>query len=200
MLALPRQRVRSEIRRARMMPVGHSGGIHAIVEHARARILFGLTAAEAKLASLIASGPALDNIAGQLGIARETARNQLKAVFAKTETHRQGEPIALTSQLAPAPSVGVNDGWRSPPGKGSHQTHCWRGLDRTLGPRINAHFPKCRHRPDPAAWSGDLCEEPVRSGDRHDVRLTMPRGDHERPQRAANGLACLLLPDTRRRP
>jgi len=23
------------------------------------------------------------------------------------------------------------------------------------------HFPKCRHRPDPAAWSGDLCEEPV---------------------------------------
>jgi hypothetical protein len=23
-------------------------------------------------------------------------------------------------------------------------------------PRINAHFPKCRHRPDPAAWSGDL--------------------------------------------
>jgi hypothetical protein len=28
-------------------------------------------------------------------------------------------------------------------------------------PRINAHCPKCRHRPDPAAWSGDLCEEPV---------------------------------------
>ena len=27
----------------------------------------------------------------------------------------------------------------------------------------------------------------------------MPRGDHERPQRAANGLVCLLLPDTRRR-
>ena len=27
--------------------------------------------------------------------------------------------------------------------------------------RLHAHFPKCRHRPDPAAWSGDLCEEPV---------------------------------------
>jgi hypothetical protein len=25
--------------------------------------------------------------------------------------------------------------------------------------RMHAHFPKCRHRPDPAAWSGDLCEE-----------------------------------------
>ena len=63
------------------------------------------------------------------------------------------------------------------------------------------HFPKCRHRPDPAAWSGDLCEEPVTfRGDRHDARLTMPQGDHEGPQRAANGLVCLLLPDTRRRP
>src|SRR5580693_10436803 len=27
--------------------------------------------------------------------------------------------------------------------------------------RLHAHFPKCRHRPDPAAWNGDLCEEPV---------------------------------------
>jgi hypothetical protein len=27
--------------------------------------------------------------------------------------------------------------------------------------RMHAHFPKCRHRPDLAAWSGDLCEEPV---------------------------------------
>jgi DNA-binding CsgD family transcriptional regulator len=61
--------------------------------------LFGLTTAEARLASLLAGGAALDEIAGQLGIARETARNQLKAVFAKTETHRQGELVALLSQL-----------------------------------------------------------------------------------------------------
>src|ERR1700730_4033100 len=54
------------------------------------------------------------------------------------------------------------------------------------------HFPKCRHRPDPAAWSGDLCEEPVTfRGDRHDARLTMPQGDHQGPQRAANGLVFL---------
>jgi hypothetical protein len=26
---------------------------------------------------------------------------------------------------------------------------------------LHAHFPKCRHRRVPAAWSGDLCEEPV---------------------------------------
>jgi DNA-binding CsgD family transcriptional regulator len=66
--------------------------------------VFGLTAAEGKLASLIAGGAALDEIAGRLGIARETARNQLKAVFAKTETHRQGELIALLSQVTAVPS------------------------------------------------------------------------------------------------
>jgi DNA-binding CsgD family transcriptional regulator len=60
---------------------------------------FGLTGAEAKLASLIAQGTALDEVARALGVARETARNQLKAVFAKTETHRQGELVALLSTL-----------------------------------------------------------------------------------------------------
>ena len=63
--------------------------------------VFGLTGAEAKLASLLASGMALEEIARQLGIARETARNQLKAVFAKTETHRQAELVALLSQIGP---------------------------------------------------------------------------------------------------
>jgi hypothetical protein len=27
--------------------------------------------------------------------------------------------------------------------------------------RLHVHFPKSKHRRDPAAWSGDLCEEPV---------------------------------------
>ena len=58
-----------------------------------------MTGAEAKLASPLVSGMALQEIAPQLGIARETARNQLKAVFAKTETHRQGELVALLSTL-----------------------------------------------------------------------------------------------------
>ena len=37
------------------------------------------------------------------------------------------------------------------------------GLDakRFAHEGARVHFPKCRHRPDPAAWSGDLCEEPV---------------------------------------
>jgi DNA-binding CsgD family transcriptional regulator len=60
---------------------------------------FGLTRAEARLASLIASGASLEAIPEQLGIMRDTARNQLKAVFAKTSTHRQAELVALLSAI-----------------------------------------------------------------------------------------------------
>ena len=56
--------------------------------------IFGLTGAEAKLATLIAGGAALDATAIQLKISRATARNQLKTVFTKTETHRQSELVA----------------------------------------------------------------------------------------------------------
>jgi DNA-binding CsgD family transcriptional regulator len=62
--------------------------------------LFGLTLAEAKLASIIATGVSPGAAADRLGVSRDTARNQLKAVFAKTETHRQSELVALLSQLA----------------------------------------------------------------------------------------------------
>jgi DNA-binding CsgD family transcriptional regulator len=60
---------------------------------------FGLSPAEARLASFIATGVSPEHAAEILGIARQTARNQLKAVFAKTETHRQSELVALLSQL-----------------------------------------------------------------------------------------------------
>jgi DNA-binding CsgD family transcriptional regulator len=60
---------------------------------------FGLTLAEARLAALLATGIALEAAAQRLGVSRETARTQLKAVFAKTETHRQSELVALLAQL-----------------------------------------------------------------------------------------------------
>ncbi len=63
------------------------------------RAAFGLTPAEARLAAEFASGDALDDAANRLGIAKETARNQLKAIFGKTNTHRQGELVALLSRL-----------------------------------------------------------------------------------------------------
>jgi len=60
---------------------------------------FRLTPAEAKLASVIARGASPEIAAGELKISRETARNQLKSVFAKTDTHRQSELVALLLQV-----------------------------------------------------------------------------------------------------
>lgn len=61
--------------------------------------IFGLSRAEARLAALIAAGISPEQAAEQLGVAHGTARTQLKAIFAKTDTHRQGELIALLSRL-----------------------------------------------------------------------------------------------------
>ena len=60
---------------------------------------FRLTPSEAKLACVIARGASPDIAARELKISRETARNQLKAVFAKTDTHRQSELVALLLQV-----------------------------------------------------------------------------------------------------
>jgi DNA-binding CsgD family transcriptional regulator len=60
---------------------------------------FRLTPAEAKLACVIARGASPEIAARELKISRETARNQLKSVFAKTDTHRQSELVALILQV-----------------------------------------------------------------------------------------------------
>lgn len=58
---------------------------------------FGMTPAEAKLAAIVAEGVSLEAAAARLGIARETARAQIKSVFGKTGTRRQSE---LAARLA----------------------------------------------------------------------------------------------------
>jgi DNA-binding CsgD family transcriptional regulator len=60
---------------------------------------FRLTPSEAKLACIIARGAPPNIAARELKISRETARNQLKSVFAKTNTHRQSELVALLMQV-----------------------------------------------------------------------------------------------------
>jgi DNA-binding CsgD family transcriptional regulator len=60
---------------------------------------FGLSPAEARLASILAGGIDLRTAAGELGVARDTARNQLKAIFAKTGAHRQSELVELLAKL-----------------------------------------------------------------------------------------------------
>jgi DNA-binding CsgD family transcriptional regulator len=62
--------------------------------------VFGLTPAEARLTSILAEGASLEQAAEELRIGRETARTQLKAVFAKTGTHRQGELVAVLAAVA----------------------------------------------------------------------------------------------------
>jgi DNA-binding CsgD family transcriptional regulator/PAS domain-containing protein len=59
------------------------------------RELFGLTPAEALLATRLADGLSLDDAADALGIARNTARAHLRSVFAKTGATRQAELVRL---------------------------------------------------------------------------------------------------------
>jgi DNA-binding CsgD family transcriptional regulator len=60
---------------------------------------FGLTTAEAKLASYIGAGESIELAAERLGVSVSTARTQLKAIFSKTNTHRQAELVALIGRL-----------------------------------------------------------------------------------------------------
>ncbi|MBR0754695.1 helix-turn-helix transcriptional regulator [Bradyrhizobium jicamae] len=72
----------------------------ALPEPALIAQAFGLTPAEARLVALLAGGLSITDAADRLGIVRDTARNQLKSVFAKTGTHRQPELVGLVLQIA----------------------------------------------------------------------------------------------------
>lgn len=55
--------------------------------------LFGISTAEANLASELAKGASLDEASATLGISRNTARTQLKSIFLKTGINRQSDLI-----------------------------------------------------------------------------------------------------------
>src|SRR5262249_8445356 len=59
------------------------------------RELYGLTEAETQLVELLCQGSSLDEAAGARGVTMNTARSQLKQVFAKTQTSRQSELVRL---------------------------------------------------------------------------------------------------------
>jgi DNA-binding CsgD family transcriptional regulator/PAS domain-containing protein len=56
---------------------------------------YGLTPAEATLAHDLAQGVSLDEFSSKRGISRNTAKTQLHAIFAKTDTSRQPELVSL---------------------------------------------------------------------------------------------------------
>jgi DNA-binding CsgD family transcriptional regulator len=61
---------------------------------------FGLTPAEARVASLLLSGLDRAAIARELGIAGNTVRVHLARLMNKTETHRQTELVQLLGRVA----------------------------------------------------------------------------------------------------
>ena len=64
------------------------------------RSLFDLTPSEARVARSLALGDSLDDIAAHGGVSRNTVRTQLRQVLEKTGCTRQGEVVALLSNLS----------------------------------------------------------------------------------------------------
>ncbi|MER8825914.1 LuxR family transcriptional regulator [Mesorhizobium sp. M0938] len=65
------------------------------------RYLFDLTAAEAKLATALASGRSLKEAAANSNITVKTCRTYLERVFSKTRTRQQSELVALLKSTEP---------------------------------------------------------------------------------------------------
>jgi DNA-binding CsgD family transcriptional regulator len=61
----------------------------------RLRRLYGLTLAEARIASRLAAGLRPEALGRELGVQTNTVRMHLKRIFAKTRTGRQSELVAL---------------------------------------------------------------------------------------------------------
>jgi DNA-binding CsgD family transcriptional regulator/PAS domain-containing protein len=65
------------------------------------RELFGLTAAEASLCIILASGITLQDAAARNGITTKTARTYLERIFSKTGTRQQSQLVALIKGARP---------------------------------------------------------------------------------------------------
>jgi len=59
------------------------------------QMLYGLTPAEANLATELARGNSIENICNHFYISKHTVRTQLKSIFQKTCTNRQAELVSL---------------------------------------------------------------------------------------------------------
>ena len=64
------------------------------------RVLFGLTPAETQLALHILDGYSLSDAGDLIGVGRETVKSQLRSIFQKTGTRKQGELIKLITGMS----------------------------------------------------------------------------------------------------
>ena len=81
----------------------HPGSAQAI-DSALLTAAFGLSHAECRIASLLADGMPLRDIAATLGVQYDTVRKQLMSIYQKTSTNRQPELVRLLMNL-PASAV-----------------------------------------------------------------------------------------------
>lgn len=69
--------------------------------------MYGLTGAETLLALRLAQGDAPLDIAQSWHLSRTTIRSQLASLFAKTETKRQAELVALLARISVLPNGAI---------------------------------------------------------------------------------------------
>ena len=70
-------------------------GARMVIPAEAIQTVFKLSTAEARLASALAEGHTMEQYAKQANVSPNTVRNQLAAVFTKTNTNRQTELVAL---------------------------------------------------------------------------------------------------------
>jgi len=89
------------IRQATVAVLLGGGRGHEHISESALKSLFSLTNAETRLAIALMRGATIDEVAGQMGVSRNTIRTHLNGLFLKTGTNRQSEVIrALLGSIA----------------------------------------------------------------------------------------------------
>ncbi|WP_309662236.1 hypothetical protein [Sphingomonas sp.] len=85
---------------AKVLVIAHDTAARACVKAAILTQLYGLTDAEARLASALSGGHSLESASKSLSIKPATAKSELKAVFLKMGVNRQQDLVRVLSSLA----------------------------------------------------------------------------------------------------
>ena len=83
----------------KVLVIVHDTGEHRRADAAMLGAVYGLTEAEARLASALSAGHSIESAAAKLGVQVTTARSQLKSVFRKVGVNRQQDLIRLLASL-----------------------------------------------------------------------------------------------------
>ena len=84
---------------AKVLVIVHDTGEHRQADAAMLGGVYGLTEAEARLASALSAGHSIESAAANLGVQVTTARSQLKSVFRKVGVNRQQDLVRLLATL-----------------------------------------------------------------------------------------------------